>query len=78
MEKEDGSYHLGCGIIGIWGLYSDNGKETGSYYNGVISGLGFRAKRNLLALGESWSIGTEHDFQEYPRLWWHRKFSASS
>ena len=26
----------------IFGLYRDNGKENGNYYNGVKKGLGFR------------------------------------
>ena len=33
------------GILGyILGLYTDNGKENGNYYNGIIMGhVGFRA-----------------------------------
>ena len=50
MKKENGNYIiLGVGSIVYWnnvgvvlGLYRDNGKENGNYYNGVMWGLGFR------------------------------------
>ena len=29
------------GLYKVEGLYWDNGKENGNYYNGVIQGLGF-------------------------------------
>ena len=39
---------LGLGGVGLYigvilGLYCDNGKSNGSYYKGVIQGVGFRA-----------------------------------
>ena len=33
--------YTGFRVLGL-GLYWDNGKENGSYYYGVIQGLGFR------------------------------------
>ena len=43
LEKKIETTIMGyIGIIGyILGIYRDNGKENGNYYNGVIEGLGF-------------------------------------